>query len=985
MSDTPADDTPRKSPDSHKPAGESTGSYDEGAAPGKAASQEDQPTVISRTPVLKSPAKEGRKPQPSPPLSGPGSYEPGSRLGHFEIRDYIGGGGMGRVYRARDVTLGRSVAVKILTRDSVADKETVRRFLNEAQAAARLNHENIAQVYFVGNDDELPFIAFEYIEGVNIRAMVDRRGPLPLAEAVSFTLQVAQALAHAVERQVVHRDIKPSNVLITPEGQAKVIDMGLARLENPDDSGNDLTASGVTLGTFDYISPEQARDPRNADARSDTYSLGCTLFYMLAGRPPFPEGTVLQKLLQHQGDEPPDIRHFRPELPEEVSRVLRKMMAKDPRRRYQDSGRLIEALLSLADLAGILPHGPGRAVWVAPKQPTISVLQRHAPWMIPIAALVCIVVLLDIFWSGSNVPDHPAPPQVAMKPAGAESRVLGAGRSTAAPNGGQTPGTTPLQPKVTDAPAGDADQPALADTSQDTSTSSPVKPETPSSAADDPGRSPPEIPVVTAQVSRPHPLRAILAKYSNETALQQDELAAATTAAGRLSGGLTAASDYESVAADINAAEGIDGSPEKPPSSNDPLNPVANILVVDPTSENENAFASVGEAVEAARPNDVLELRFNGRREEKPLALANRKVTIRAGQDCSPILAFRPMEIDPLKYPRSMFNVTGGELTLIDVALELDVPRKIPADSWSLFKIGEGENLTLENCYLTIRNASDRQTAHHPEVAFFRLMPSAEIKIAVPDKPGENGRPRTASIQLRNCVARGEAVFVRAEEPQPVQLVWRNGLLVTTERFLVADGDERAPTQDEKIQITLQHVTAVVRSGLCRFVNTELTPRQLDADFDCSASIFVARNAPLIEQVGILDIEQSRGQIQWSGKDDFYHGFTYSRVLRPFDPMLEPEETPLDNLEQVIWRALPEASRPVNSTTPDDYALGGTATANPARSDNDEEQDAGFIVGDLPNLPTEPAAGEIETATRNSDAGKPSSQTGSSPEPLPDR
>ena len=125
---------------------------------------------------------------------------------------------------------------------------------------------------------------------------------------------------------MVHRDIKPSNVLITPDGRVKLIDMGLARLRVADPAVADLTASGVTLGTFDYISPEQARDPRNADIRSDIYSLGCTFFFMLAGRPPFPEGTVLQKLLQHQGDQPPDIQEVRPELPAESSRVLQKMM-----------------------------------------------------------------------------------------------------------------------------------------------------------------------------------------------------------------------------------------------------------------------------------------------------------------------------------------------------------------------------------------------------------------------------------------------------------------------------------------------------------------------------------------------------------------------------------------------------------------------------------------------------------------------------------
>ena len=222
------------------------------------------------------------------------------------------------------------------------------RFQNEAQSAARLDHDNIARVYYVGEDRGLNYIVFEFIEGVNVRDLVESKGPLPLADAVSYTLQVADALAHAAERNVVHRDIKPSNLLITPAGQAKLIDMGLARLREVDAAAADLTASGVTLGTFDYISPEQARDPRNTDVRSDIYSLGCTFFFMLTGRPPFLGGTMLQKLLQHQADQPPDLRQFRPELPEDVNRILRKMLAKDPHHRYASPMELVNDLLWVA-------------------------------------------------------------------------------------------------------------------------------------------------------------------------------------------------------------------------------------------------------------------------------------------------------------------------------------------------------------------------------------------------------------------------------------------------------------------------------------------------------------------------------------------------------------------------------------------------------------------------------------------------------------
>src|SRR6266576_5470828 len=152
---------------------------------------------------------------------------------------------------------------------------------------------------------------------------------MQVGDVLNVGLQIAGALTHSWEREVVHRDIKPSNILIAHDGLAKLVDMGLARLEYLDQTERDETATGVTLGTFDYISPEQARNPRDADIRSDIYSLGCTLFFMLTGRPPFPEGTVLQKLLQHNSDEPPDAREFNPDLPEEVSTLLHKMLAKD--------------------------------------------------------------------------------------------------------------------------------------------------------------------------------------------------------------------------------------------------------------------------------------------------------------------------------------------------------------------------------------------------------------------------------------------------------------------------------------------------------------------------------------------------------------------------------------------------------------------------------------------------------------------------------
>src|SRR5262249_12419061 len=269
-------------------------------------SVDDAPTIISRT-----------GPQPAR-LDGPLTTTlRGRTLAHFELIEPIGVGGMAAVIRARDLQLDRSVALKILPPEMANDPENVRRFHQEARSAAKLDHENIARVFFCGEDQRLHFIAFEFVEGENLRTILERRGRLPVPEAIHYLLQVATGLAHAAARGVVHRDIKPSNIIISPNGRAKLVDMGLARsLEPHADKG--LTQSGVTLGPFDYISPEQALEPRDADVRSDIYSLGCTFYHMLTGQPPVPEGTAARKLHHHQHVAPVDPRQLQPEIPDEV-------------------------------------------------------------------------------------------------------------------------------------------------------------------------------------------------------------------------------------------------------------------------------------------------------------------------------------------------------------------------------------------------------------------------------------------------------------------------------------------------------------------------------------------------------------------------------------------------------------------------------------------------------------------------------------------
>jgi len=322
---------------------------------------------------------------------------PGERVDVFELEESIGAGGMGAVFRAIDTKLDRQVALKILPPDQAVDPEVVLRYHQEGRAAARLDHENIARVYTIGDDGKYHYIAFEYIEGTTIRQRVERDGPLPVGDAINYTLQITNALVHAAERGVVHRDIKPSNIIVTPQGRAKLVDMGLARrFERGDDTG--LTQSGMTLGTFDYISPEQARDPRDVDVRGDLYSLGCTLFHMLSGRPPFPEGTVLQKLLQHQEEPPPDIRRLNPTVPDDLAAILVKLMAKDRDRRYQTPELLVRDLLTVAGSLGLRSLNPEGLVWMAPGA-TPGWL-RHVVWGVP--GLAFLLILAILAWWGDE-------------------------------------------------------------------------------------------------------------------------------------------------------------------------------------------------------------------------------------------------------------------------------------------------------------------------------------------------------------------------------------------------------------------------------------------------------------------------------------------------------------------------------------------------------------------------------------------------------
>ncbi|MCX7418367.1 MAG: serine/threonine-protein kinase, partial [Planctomycetia bacterium] len=283
------------------------------------------------------------------------------KIGRYEIIKKIGQGGMGAVFLAKDTQLKRQVALKVLPRDKAENPTLVRRFKAEAQAAAALKHDNIVAIHDAGEADGLLYIALEYIEGTDAHSIVAKRGPMPVKRAMEVIRQTAAALQHAHEQKIVHRDIKPSNLLIRKDGLTKLADMGLARSIDESVETN-ITRAGTTVGTVDYMSPEQARNSKAADIRSDLYSLGATWYHLLAGHPPFPDGSMLNKLTAHSAKARPDIRDLNESVPENISVMIKRMMAVKPEDRYQTPQELLDDLgndnltrgpMTLKDLAAL--------------------------------------------------------------------------------------------------------------------------------------------------------------------------------------------------------------------------------------------------------------------------------------------------------------------------------------------------------------------------------------------------------------------------------------------------------------------------------------------------------------------------------------------------------------------------------------------------------------------------------------------------------
>lgn len=323
-------------------------------------------------------------------------------IGPYLIIDRIGEGGVSEVFKAWDTGKGQIVALKVLHQHLTDHSAAVRELQRELRAVTRLSHANIIRTYDASQVGDVCYFAMEFVEGLDFDRYVHRFGPLPIAEACEYIRQVAQGLQHAHQLGLVHRDIKPANLFLsvpggirkgdssfdwrTADSVVKILDWGLARMRldgplalRPSLAGVAIAEmaaeKGKLIGTADYSAPEQSLDPSLVDIRADVYSLGCTLYFLLAGQPPFPGGSLMQKILQHQSAERPNLREVRPDVPEEVAAVVRRMMACDPEERYAIPLLAAGALRPFAAAAARPGSSPNL---VRPKKPSTAIINIAA-------------------------------------------------------------------------------------------------------------------------------------------------------------------------------------------------------------------------------------------------------------------------------------------------------------------------------------------------------------------------------------------------------------------------------------------------------------------------------------------------------------------------------------------------------------------------------------------------------------------------------
>ena len=917
----------------------------------------------------------------------------GVELGHFRIQSAIRSGGMGAVFEALDTRLNRTVALKILPPSLSRDTSSVLRFNNEAQAAAQLDHENIARVFFIGEDKGLHFIAFEFIKGTNLREIVQQRGKLTPSEAVNYTLQVASAVAHASAHGVVHRDIKPSNIIITPAGRAKLVDLGLARSEHRENLP-DLTVAGTTLGTFDYISPEQARDPRAVDVRSDIYSLGCTLYHLLTGEPPYPQGTVLQKLLDHQGKDAPDPRLKNRKVTPELAAIVKMMMASDPRRRYQTAADLIRDLLVVAGSLGLRSVSPEGLMWLTAHNSSETFWERHASWLATAVGLLLIVGYLHFGWpqrDRDNLAQVRDPFAVDNQSGLREPDARGA-------DSGQTSASDGSPPLIS---GGTGQSPLLAgqDSLESPAAVATAKPTFDSENSEPEGSAIKAIPRVITPGSLIDP-RSVFNDPS-----EQGEFAPLPLVVNKPQGVMHGPREFQSDLLAANspsstAPKPASGNPDEqeagPPSANPNSNgvkpgekptvgtseppavavvtpagsdnkssgdvaPQSSIVVIKSDGPSEQSFPTLEAACAVAQDGNIIELRFNGLRTESPIRIRN-KLTIRGGKNFRPVIEFVPKEIPAAGYETRMMTISGGgTLDLVDVSLVLNVKGAIAADAWALISTQRADAVRVQRVLITVNNTPRRPTA----VIEFRGGTSRMMADVEMMTSGQMSTPLT--VRLADCMIRGGTDLFHVKSLLTARIDLDNCVLALDGAILRAQGSVDVPEKQTELSLRMNQLTAVLNSGLIAMEGGEV-PRKLGrVSVEASNNIFTTLPAadqpppPFVLMVSSDPQDDLLKLLDWNGQKNFYNGFQsyWTRSLTDgskttawdFEEWkFRWDSKEVDPHTATVMEKKALAGRALSEVIPSDFSLDETLVANPAISAANNGGNAGADLSRLEKL-----------------------------------
>ncbi len=887
----------------------------------------------------------------------------GIELGHFVIEERIGMGGMGAVFRALDVPLQRIVALKVLSPAQSRDSSAVERFKNEAKAAARLDHDNIARVYYVGEDKGLHFIAFEFVTGTNVRDLIRERGQLEPEDAINYTLQIASALKHTSACGLVHRDIKPSNIIISPTGRANLVDLGLARKASTE-SAADLTVAGTTLGTFDYISPEQAKDPRNVDVRSDIYSLGCTLYHMLAGEAPYPHGTVLQKLLDHQGKEPPDPAKKNRRVSEDLSAIVRKMMASDPRRRYAEPDQLINDLLLVAGAMGLRGINPEGLVWMSSKPPAARFWERNIGWMATTALLLVIVFIFQMnprigvpftannspsmgtstFGSDPNVPQGDA----SSASTGTTVDTLENGDSSggfaegapldpaefAATNPNTNSNENSLSPVVD---AGIADGAASGNLT----------------VADGPGSQ--DVPTVAESISSQSEQIDVDQIFRNPLPTELRDLDPENHI-GSLIDGMESSTQVASSTVDTTPGSAetnvFTPIPSPPVTLQQELKPFT-VRSVDGTEKN---YRTLEAACTEAADGSVVLLAFDGVRSNvEPLRIVKKSITIRAATGYAPTIEFVPAHTEAEGFQTRMVIIDRGGLDVHNVNFNLSVGLDFNTDQLTLFSLQHAEKVRLNNVVVTVENPSNA-TAAIVDIVPEPGALTADITLI------DSVLPRAPlNLEVTGAVLRGECNLIAMADGESSSIVVKDSTATITGSILNVVGGRVAPSADARLDLTLEHVTCIVGGSLVHMdsgsdeIPRELIPVKVQAFYNIFSSFFAS---PLIRMTGSTDDTDFRRLLTWNGDKNFFDRYTTfwafpsgQNTLDFNDWTLEWEAEPQSrsvgsNNDGIDWSE-PWYEKPLSELVPSDLAL-DVGEMNPAAMLTADGSNVGAKLDKLP-------------------------------------